>query len=81
MNIYECQKLAQEKGFDSMEFLCHLPVGMVNCKWLDAYMGLIMVDFDGLRDGFITTRDLVSIAPNAVCIPLEGSTDSFKEVL
>jgi hypothetical protein len=78
MNIYECEKLAQEKGFDSMEFLCHLPVGWVNCKWLDAHMGLIRVDFDGLRDGFITTRDLVSIDPNAVCIPLEGSTDSFK---
>jgi hypothetical protein len=43
MTLDECAKIAQDKGFDSMEFLLVGPTGKeVPVRWEDAYMGAIM---------------------------------------
>lgn len=67
MNIYECERLAQEHGFNTVTFLADFPIGTVKCKWLDAYMGLIQIDMDELRDGFVTTSELAQDFPNLHC--------------
>ena len=63
MNIYECERKAQEIGFDKAKFIAFFPSGPTNCKWLDAYMGLIQIDADGLRDGFVMTRQIAEEFP------------------
>ncbi len=67
MNIFQCEEKAKEIGFDKAKFLAIFPCGPVNCKWLDAYMGLIILDKDGMRDGFVTTRQLDQEYPNLFC--------------
>lgn len=73
MNIYECKAKAENEGFDSMEFIGLFPAGPMNCKWLDAYMGLFLVDHEQLKGGFITVSDF----PDLECLPIEGSTGCF----
>jgi len=64
MNIYQCQKKAKDIGFDKAKFCALFPSGPKNCKWLDAYMGLIQVDTDGLRDRFLTVDQIDDMFPN-----------------
>lgn len=55
MTIDECCALAQEKGYDSMEFTMVTNTGFWKCRWLDAYMGLFTIpDDEELSKGFIT---------------------------
>lgn len=70
MDIYECERKAQEIGFDSAKFKARFPAGVFDCRWIDAYMGLIQVDADGMRDGFITTRSLYDSFPGFECFDL-----------
>lgn len=67
MNLYQCQEAARELSYDNSTFTAIFPVGPVKCKWLDAYMGLLQIDMDGLRDGFITFREINESFPNLVC--------------
>lgn len=48
ISIVECEKLAQDVGFDSTTFLLVGPFGLKKARWLDAYFG--MLTFDGLAD-------------------------------
>ena len=72
MNIYECQRKAQNEGFDSMEFMAKFPAGLFKCQWLDAYLGLVQVDADGIRDGFIMVKQISEMFPDLHCIPLSS---------
>lgn len=77
MTIHQIEKLAQNKGYDSLEFIA---VGgklsnPINCKWLDAYLGMFMVQ--GIK-GFILTNQADEQLGIFTCIPLEGKTD-YKE--
>lgn len=74
MNLMDCEALAQEKGFDSMEFIAMFPAGPINCKWLDAYMGLFIVNHDELKGKFLKTGDF----PDIICVPLEGPSGCFE---
>ena len=58
MNIHQCEAKAQQIGYDKARFIAVFPVGPVQCQWLDAYMGILKVDADGLRDGFLTTSQI-----------------------
>jgi len=69
-----CQREAEDKGFDSMEFIAIFPAGPTNCKWLDAYMGLFRVDHEDLKEGFLVANDYAGVA----CISLEGATGCFE---
>lgn len=67
MNIHQCEAKAQQIGFDRARFIAVFPVGPVQCQWLDAYMGILKVDADGLRDGFLTTNQIDREFPDLVC--------------
>ena len=73
MDMLGCQKEAKDVGFNSMEFIAMFPAGPVNCKWLDAYMGLFQVDHPELKGRFLVASDYTDI----VCMPLEGTTGCF----
>jgi hypothetical protein len=61
-----------------MEFLLVLPDKSINCMWLDAYMGLLLVDMEGFKGSFITIKDVVKMSTEAICLPLKGSTGIFS---
>jgi hypothetical protein len=55
MRIDELEEYAKEHGFDSLEFeFTNLKGEVKKCKWLDAYMGLFVIEGSG---GFIKTSD------------------------
>ena len=75
MNIHQIQQHAKEtKQYDSLEFIAGggFINNPINCKFLDAYLNMILVD--GI-DGFITIRLFDEAFGNATCVPLEGKTD------
>jgi len=65
MNLYQCEKYAQEHGFNSVEFIAHFPAGPKECKWLDAYFGFFTIE--GMNDGFVRTIQIDQMFPNLVC--------------
>lgn len=67
MTLYECEARAKEIGFDKARFVALFPRGPVECQWLDAYMGMFMVDVDGLRDGFLMTEQIANEYPDLYC--------------
>ena len=40
LSILQCQALAKKIGFDSTEFKLCGPTGEIECKWLDAHLGI-----------------------------------------
>lgn len=44
MTLLECEKRAQKEGFDSATFDLCGPLGKKQCKWADAYMGILEID-------------------------------------
>lgn len=73
MDIYECQRQAKEIGFDSATFKARFPAGVFDCKWLDAYFGLFMIYAEGMRDGFVTVRQMASDFPGFECFDLKAA--------
>lgn len=67
MNLHQCEKMAQEIGFDKAKFVALFPAGPIVCQWLDAYMGILKIDKDGLREGFLFTPQLDEMFPNLYC--------------
>lgn len=67
ISLYQCERRAQEIGFDKATFIAFFPSGPKECQWLDAYMGLFKIDTDGLRDNFVMTRDIDKLFPSLVC--------------
>ena len=67
MNINQCEKKAQEIGYDRAKFVAVFPRGPVECQWLDAYMGILQVNVDGLRDRFIMTSQIDEEYPDLYC--------------
>lgn len=66
MNIFECEKKAQDEGFDCSSFKAMFPAGELEVKWLDAHLGLLIVPYLG-EDRFITVSTLNSIFPDLEC--------------
>lgn len=46
MTIEQCQKLAQENGYNCATFDLFGPAGRIKCKWLDAYFGMFLCPHD-----------------------------------
>lgn len=67
MNLIECERVAKDIGFNKAKFTAIFPVGVIECQWVDAYMGLFKIDFDGLRDGFVTVKQINRDYPYLVC--------------
>ena len=67
MNLYQCEERAKEIGYNKAQFVAMFPAGPMQCRWLDAYMGLLVIDADGLRDGFVTTREMARQFPDLLC--------------
>lgn len=67
MNLYQCEKKAQDIGFDKAKFVALFPSGPIECKWIDAYFGLFSINVDGLRDSFVTTRQIDEMFPSLEC--------------
>jgi len=70
MNLYQCQEKAKDVGFDKAKFFAAFPAGPTECQWLDAYMGLLKVDIDGLRDGFLMVKQIDEMFPELSCSDL-----------
>lgn len=66
MNIYQCQRMAKDIGFDSARFVALFPSGPAECKWLDAYFGFFEVDVEGMRGGFVTVDQIDEMFPDLV---------------
>ena len=66
MNLYQCQKRAEEIGFDKAKFVAIFPAGIFHCQWLDAYMGMLKIDVDGMRDGFVMVDEIDKMYPNLI---------------
>lgn len=64
MNILQCQKMAEDIGFDSAEFDLVGPNKTLKCKWLDAYMGMFTVEGHG--DDFLMVSQF-QYAPDLYC--------------
>ncbi len=72
MDIFECERKAREIGFDKATFKAIFPSGIFECRWLDAYMGIFQVDADGLRDGFLMSRQANEMFPDFQCFDLKA---------
>ena len=55
MSILQCQKLAEDMGYDSATFDLVGPRGTLKCQWLDAYFGMFRIE--GRGDGFFMVSD------------------------
>lgn len=40
LSVMQCQEMAKDIGYDSMEFDLCGPLGKIHCKWVDAYFGM-----------------------------------------
>jgi len=66
VNIMQCQKLAQDIGFDSMTFDLVGPKGRKKCKWVDAYFGFFQIEGQE-DDKVIMIDDSMRYSPNLWC--------------
>jgi len=69
ISIVECERLAQDVGYDSTEFYLVGPFGIKQAKWLDAYFGFLT--FDGLGDGKMASTQSIAELPNIVCLNVQ----------
>ena len=56
--ISQCQEIAKENGFDSLQFDLGGPTGTIHCRWLDAYYGMC-VEIGKESNGFMTTNTFI----------------------
>ena len=74
MNLHQCEKWAQDSGFDKAEFYADFPAGRQKCRWLDAYFG--MFEVPGVAEGFLMVKDVDEVFPNLVCEPIKKENDN-----
>lgn len=67
MDLYQCQREAKAFGYDLSKFNAFFPVGKTECRWLDASMGLVGVDIEGMRESFCTVEQLSEVYPDLEC--------------
>lgn len=65
MNIRQCQKLAQEVGYNSMKFRAEFPGGEKKCQWIDAYFGFFVVE--GFENEHLQLEKIEQMYPNLIC--------------
>lgn len=59
MNLIQCEEFAKNNdGFNSLRFLAVFPSGVFQCRWLDAYMGLLTIDGVTDEKSFLTINNL-----------------------
>jgi len=56
--ISQCQKIAEENCFDSLQFDLVGPTGTLHCRWLDAYYGMF-VEIGKESNGFMTVNTFI----------------------
>lgn len=67
MNILQCQKMAEDVGFDSATFDLVGPKATLKCKWLDAYMGMFTIEG---REGSFCMVSQFQFVPDLYCVNL-----------
>ncbi len=65
MNILQCQKMAEDIGFDSATFDLVGPKKTLKCKWLDAYFGMFTVE--GEKEGGFLMVTQFQFIPDLYC--------------
>lgn len=73
MNLYQCQKEAEDIGFNSAVFKGKFPSGDFNCKWVDAYFGFFKVDAPGMS-GMVSVSQINEMFPDLICEDLRVQT-------
>ncbi len=71
ISILQCQKMAQDVGYDSATFDLVGPKATLKCTWLDAYMGMFRADGHG--DGFFIVSQFQYV-PDLYCQNLMPAT-------
>jgi hypothetical protein len=74
MNLYQCQKWAENNGFDTAEFYADFPLGKMKCKWLDAYFGMFMI-LEISDKEFMMVSQIDKMFPTLVCTPIETAEE------
>lgn len=65
MTLRECERKAQQEGFDSARFELVHNGRIRKVGWLDAYLGMMI--FEELPKGFVTIDTAETMFPGAVC--------------
>ncbi len=74
LNILQCQEIAKKMGFNSLKFTLHGPSGSLECRWLDAYMGLfISEEHEGKMFG---VKDFQFVSDLWCSVPIENIDNS-----
>jgi len=77
MTIRECEREAQQLGYDRCTFVAKFPAGKKKCRWGDAYMGLFMIE--GI-EGFSTVNKVDHMFPGLECFDLTLLTDEESAI-
>lgn len=65
MNIYKCQELARMIGYNYTTFTAVFPDGEIECRWVDAFEGLVGIDTEDMQ--IMNVDTLNKMFPNLVC--------------
>ena len=74
MTLYQCQTLAREVGYNSMEFLVVMKSGITHrAKWLDAYYGIMeFPEIEELKGKFVTFNQIDDDVSHCLKIDQQG---------
>jgi hypothetical protein len=75
MNILQCQKLAEDVGYNSTTFDLCGPTEKLKAKWLDAYFGFFEIEG---QEGFLMVSQF-QFSPNVWCENLRIDNDSAAD--
>ncbi len=64
LSLYDCQRIAEDKGYNSLKFKIHINSKIIECEWLDAYFGLFKILG---KEGFFMVNDMLQLCPEIRC--------------
>lgn len=70
LSLYDCQRIAEDNGYDSLKFKIHINSKIIECKWLDAYFGMFQIIG---KEGFFTVNDMLQLYPEIKCEIIDES--------
>ena len=66
MTLHDCERQAQTDGFDRTTFIADFPAQAMLCQWIDAYMGVIIIQ--GMEPNkCVSTTTLSEMYPSLEC--------------
>ena len=72
MTIRQCQQQAREMIVGN-SFEAAFPIGTRNCEWIDAWMGFVRIEHEGLEESLISVDQIKSLFHGLECRPKQGA--------